>query len=145
MEARHEKTPDGIDELLDEVVELRVPAHAGQLSLVRMLAQGMAARADFHLDAISDAKMAVDEACAELIEQADLGAFLRCRFRPVPGGLHVTVSTTTLHTEAPSTSSFGWHVLTTLTESAWTAIEPGDGASSAVIIEFVVRAGTDAV
>ncbi|WP_370948925.1 anti-sigma factor [Amycolatopsis sp. cg5] len=145
MEARHEKTPDSVDELLDEVVELRVPAHAGQLSLVRMLAQGMAARADFHLDAISDAKMAVDEACAELIEQADLGAFLRCRFRPVLGGLQVSVSTTTLHTEAPSTSSFGWHVLATLTESAWTAIDSGPGPGSVVTIEFILRSGTDVV
>lgn len=145
MEARHEKTPDSIDELLDEVVELRVPAHAGQLSLVRMLAQGMAARADFHLDAISDAKMAVDEACAELIEQADLGASLRCRFRPVAGGLHVTVSTTTLAIEPPSTNSFGWHVLATLAESAWTSIEPGEGIGSVVMIEFVLSAGTGAV
>lgn len=145
MEARHEKAPEDLDGLLDEVVELRVPAHAGQLSLVRMLAQGMAARADFHLDAIADAKMAVDEACAELIEQADLGAFLRCRFRPVPGGLHVTVSTTTLSSEAPSTTSFGWHVLATLTESAWTAIEPGQGPSAVVRIEFTLSAGTGAV
>ena len=53
-----------VDELLDELVELRLPAMAEQIPLVRMLTHGVVSRADFGLDAITDAKMAVDEACA---------------------------------------------------------------------------------
>ncbi|MFG1647027.1 anti-sigma factor, partial [Amycolatopsis sp. NPDC049252] len=61
------------DGLLDEVVELRLPAMAEQIPLVRMLTHGMVSRADFGLDAIADAKMAVDEACAQLVQLAELG------------------------------------------------------------------------
>ena len=39
-----------LDALLGAVIELRVPADAGQLFLVRLLAEGIAARAGFDLD-----------------------------------------------------------------------------------------------
>lgn len=133
------------DGVLDEVVELRVPAVAEQIPLVRMLAHGMVSRADFGLDAIADAKMAVDEACAQLVQLAGLGAQLHCRFREAADGLHVVVSTQSQDPRPPSDRTFGWHVLTTLSRSvtAHCDVLPGGGAGI-VTIELVLSPGTSA-
>ncbi|WP_033293495.1 ATP-binding protein [Amycolatopsis jejuensis] len=103
-----------VDRLLDEVIELRLPAETNQIPLVRMLAQAVAARADYGLDAIADAKMAVDEACAQVVEAAAPGVSMTCRFTVSPGGIHLTVESHTRSPHPPSERSFGWHVLTTL-------------------------------
>lgn len=134
-----------LDELLDEVVELRLPAMAEQIPLVRMLTHGMVSRADFGLDAIADAKMAVDEACAQLVQLAELGTQLHCRFRHAPDGLHVIVSTRSSDPRPPSDRTFGWHVLTTLSRSvtAHCDVLPGGGAGI-VTIELVLNPGTSA-
>lgn len=133
------------DGVLDELVELRVPAMAEQIPLVRMLTHGMVSRADFGLDAIADAKMAVDEACAQLVQLAELGSQLHCRFRQAPDGLHVVVSTRSADPRPPSDRTFGWHVLTTLSRSvtAHCDVLPGGGAGI-VTIELVLNPGTSA-
>jgi serine/threonine-protein kinase RsbW len=134
-----------VDGLLDELVELRLPAMAEQIPLVRMLTHGMVSRADFGLDAIADAKMAVDEACAQLVQLAELGSQLHCRFRQAPDGLHVVVSTRSTDPRPPSDRTFGWHVLTTLSRSvtAHCDVLPGGGAGI-VTIELVLNPGTSA-
>lgn len=134
-----------VDELLDELVELRLPAMAEQIPLVRMLTHGVVSRADFGLDAIADAKMAVDEACAQLVQLAELGSQLQCRFRLAPDGLHVVVSTRSTDPRPPSDRTFGWHVLTTLSRSvtAHCDVLPGGGAGI-VTIELVLNPGTSA-
>jgi serine/threonine-protein kinase RsbW len=133
------------DGLLDELVELRLPAMAEQIPLVRMLTHGMVSRADFGLDAIADAKMAVDEACAQLVQLAELGSQLHCRFRRAPDGLHVVVSTRSTDPRPPSDRTFGWHVLTTLSRSvtAHCDVLPGGGAGI-ITIELVLNPGTSA-
>jgi len=134
-----------VDEMLDELVELRLPAMAGQIPLVRMLTHGVVSRADFGLDAIADAKMAVDEACAQLVQLAELGSQLQCRFRLAPDGLHVIVSTRSTDPRPPSDRTFGWHVLTTLSKSVAAHCDtlPGGGAGI-VTIELVLNPGTSA-
>jgi serine/threonine-protein kinase RsbW len=133
------------DGLLDEVVELRLPAMAEQIPLVRMLTHGMVSRADFGLDAIADAKMAVDEACAQLVQLAELGTQLHCRFRQSAEGLHVVVSARSTDPRPPSDRTFGWHVLTTLSRSvtAHCDVLPGGGAGI-ITIELVLNPGTSA-
>lgn len=135
--SRNHSSADGV---LDELVELRLPAKAEQIPLVRMLAHGVLARADFGLDAIADAKMAVDEACAQLVQLADLGAELTCRFRIASGGVEVTCSTRTRHPGPPSDHSFGWHVLTTLAHSvsAHHDVLPGE-PGGVLTIDLVLR------
>jgi serine/threonine-protein kinase RsbW len=134
-----------LEELLEELVELRLPAMAEQIPLVRMLTHGVVSRADFGLDAIADAKMAVDEACAQLVQLAELGAQLHCRFRQGADGLHVDVSTRSSDPRPPSDRTFGWHVLTTLSRSvtAHCDVLPGGGAGI-VTIELVLNPGTSA-
>jgi serine/threonine-protein kinase RsbW len=99
------------------VVELHVPTELGQLTIVRTVAESIAAREDFDLDAVADIKLAVDEACATLISRATLGARLHCRYNVLPDGLEVVISTSTCTPDVPNRNSFGWHVLTTLTDS----------------------------
>jgi serine/threonine-protein kinase RsbW len=134
-----------LDELLEEPVELRLPAMAEQIPLVRMLTHGVVSRADFGLDAIADAKMAVDEACAQLVQLAELGTQLHCRFVQAVDGLHVVVSTRSADARPPSDRTFGWHVLTTLSRSvtAHCDVLPGGGAGI-VTIELVLNPGTSA-
>lgn len=140
--SRNHSSPDGV---LDEVIELRLPAKAEQIPLVRVLAHGVLARADFGLDAIADAKMAVDEACAQLVQLADLTAELSCRFRMSPRGIDVSCSTRTRHPGPPNERSFGWHVMTTLAHSvsAHHDVLPGE-SSGVVTIELVLRAESSA-
>ncbi|WP_410659375.1 anti-sigma factor [Amycolatopsis sp. lyj-112] len=130
------------DGLLDSV-ELRLPAEAEQIPLVRMLAHGVVARADFGLDAISDAKMAVDEACAQLVQPAEPGATLWCVFHEIPEGIAVSISTRTATPFLPSETTFGWHVLTTLTRSVTARCQPLPGeAGGTTTIELVLTPGT---
>ena len=51
---------------------------------IRAVASDLAARADFDLDAISDLRMAVDEACATLVDVAAPTATLLCAFLVAP-------------------------------------------------------------
>jgi serine/threonine-protein kinase RsbW len=98
-------------------VELQVPTELDQLAVVRTVAEAVAARENFDLDAVADIKLAVDESSACLISRATLGARLECRFRMLPHALEVLVSTTTTTADVPNKNSFGWHVLTTLTDT----------------------------
>jgi serine/threonine-protein kinase RsbW len=102
---------------LPGVVELQVPAELGQLIVVRTVAETITAREDFDLDAVADVKLAVDEVSASLISRATPDARLDCRFALLPGSLEVVVSTTTRTSDVPNRGSFGWHVLTTLTDT----------------------------
>ncbi|MET7995221.1 ATP-binding protein [Amycolatopsis sp. NPDC005232] len=132
-----------VDNLLAEVVELRLPAETAQIPLVRMLAQAVAARADYGLDAIADAKMAVDEACAQLVELADFGETMTCRFRVAPEGIAITVETRTGHARLPSERSFGWHVLTTLAAAVSATSTPArDAIGNTLAIHLELGPGT---
>ena len=76
-------------ETLDGVstVEVRTSATAALIPTIRAVVSDLAARADFDLDAISDLRMAVDEACATLVDAADtlVGAAMPL---PRPAGAH---------------------------------------------------------
>ena len=57
-----------------DVVELRLPADGAYLSVLRTATAGLAARLDFTLDEIEDLRIAVDEACALLLPDAEPGS-----------------------------------------------------------------------
>ena len=70
-------------------VEVRTSATAALIPTIRAVASDLAARADFDLDAISDLRMAVDEACATLVDAADPTSVLQCRFLVRPERIRV--------------------------------------------------------
>jgi len=102
-------------------VSLRVPADGAYVSVLRTMTAGLAARLDFTMDDIEDLRIAVGEACALVLPEAQPGGDLEAEFRLTPGTLTISVSVPTDGTRAADRESFAWQVLTTLTRTASTA------------------------
>ncbi|WP_235022871.1 ATP-binding protein [Amycolatopsis alkalitolerans] len=107
-------------------IELRLGADLAQLPIVRSVVATIATRADFDLDAIADLRLAVDEACSTLITRAVPGSTMRCLFTVTGDELRFTGTVHSASADSPSTKSFGWRVLTTLTDSVEAHVT-GDG------------------
>lgn len=122
------------------VVEIRISARPALIPTVRAVASDLAGRADFDLDAISDLRMAVDEACTTLVALTALDGMLSCKFVLNHDQIEVTVSTPD---PAPGaevrTDSFGWRVLQTLADEVTAA--PVDAVPEALAIRLTKRAG----
>jgi len=100
-------------------VEVRTSATAALIPTIRAVASDLAARADFDLDAISDLRMAVDEACATLVDVAAPAAILRCVFLVHHERIDVHAEVQAGRADAMlSTETFGWRVLQTLADKA---------------------------
>jgi serine/threonine-protein kinase RsbW len=123
-------------------VEVRTSASASLIPTIRAVASDLAARADFDLDAISDLRMAVDEACATLVDIAAPKSTLLCTFlvrfdrievhAQVQAGADITVATDT----------FGWRVLQTLADDVTVQhVAGGDGMAPMVGIRLAKHAG----
>lgn len=106
-----------------DFVEVRLPAAGAYLSVLRTATAGLAARLDFTLDEIEDLRIAVDEACAILLQQAVPGSVLSCFFRLVDDSLEVTVSAPTTDGHAPSRDTFAWTVLSALAGKVSSAVD----------------------
>lgn len=120
-------------------VELRVPADAEHLILIRAIAHAVSCREGFEPDESTDITVAVDEACTSLIRRSVPGALLTCRLQVTFGTLRVAVSTTTFDGGVPNEHSFGWQVLDTVTDSvsAWRyECDPRRGTDHVVHIDF---------
>ncbi len=111
-------------------VELRVPADSAYVSVLRSTAAGIASRLDFPLDGIEDLRIAVGEACALVLPEADEGSRLCGEFFLSPEQLTVTVSVTGSDIGAPDYDSFAWQVLDTLAGSARAEVADGRYAVS---------------
>ena len=100
-------------------VELRLPADSAYVSVLRTTSAGLAARLDFTLDDIEDLRMAVGEASALVLPEAD------ARLRPDLRVLHAARRADRPGRRAraptptpPDEDSFAWQVLTTLATKA---------------------------
>jgi len=109
----------------DAHVELRLPADGAYVSVLRTLTAGLAARLDFTLDEIDDLRIAVSEAVAMVLEQADARTELVCTFDLSTARLALVISAGAAHPDAPDYESFGWQVLATLTTEAAIDAAPG--------------------
>jgi serine/threonine-protein kinase RsbW len=98
-----------------DVVELRVPATSAYLTVLRSTTAGLAARLNFTLDDIDDLRIAVDEACAILLEVARPDTDITCVFELASNELGVDVSVAAADTVLPSRETFAWTVLSALT------------------------------
>lgn len=97
-------------------IEIRVAADAAWVPSLRVIAADLATRADFDLDAVSDLRMAVDEACAELVGAARPDAEMLCRFTTEQDRITMTASVPVTGRAAISREGFGWRILTTLAD-----------------------------
>ncbi|MFP5022705.1 ATP-binding protein [Pseudonocardia phyllosphaerae] len=105
-------------------VEIRTAARAALIPTVRAVASDLAARADFDLDAISDLRMAVDEACATLVGLATKDSRLSCTFDLHGDRIDVVAEVQTGPEAELPTDSFGWRVLQTLADQV--SVESGE-------------------
>lgn len=107
--------------LIDDVVDVTVPADGGWLGILRTATAGMAARLGFPGDKIEDLRIAVDEACAMLLVLTPPDGDLHCRFEISADELTVAISAPMRPgTRLPDPSSFAWRVLSGLTSQVWT-------------------------
>jgi serine/threonine-protein kinase RsbW len=136
-----------LDGALDGVstVEIRTAASAALIPTIRAVASDLAARADFDLDAIADLRMAVDEACATLVDVAAATSSLRCVFQVHPERIQVDAEVQADKPDAVvSTDTFGWRVLQTLADEVEVRHQPAaEGERPILGIRLDKRPGTD--
>ena len=99
-----------------KAVELRVTARLENLAVVRTLIGAVGTFEDLDLDAVADLRLAVDEACTQLIRSTTPDATLVLVVDPRVNELVVDVSTTSTADDILTPGSFSWHVLTSLTD-----------------------------
>jgi serine/threonine-protein kinase RsbW len=97
-------------------VEMRVSARLENLAVVRTVIGALATAEDLDLDAVADLRLAVDEACTQLIRSTTPDATLVLVVDPRLNELVVDVSTTSTADDILTPGSFSWHVLTSLTD-----------------------------
>ena len=116
-----------------DAVQLRLPADSAYASVLRTLTAGLAARVDFTMDDIEDMRIAVSEAAAMVLDQADPAGVLDCSFEVGPGRLALVISAASAAPRSPDYESFGWQVLATLADEASIDAVPGRYAVRLVV------------
>lgn len=103
-------------------------AGAARVSTVRAVAADVALRADFDLDAVSDLRLAVDEACATVLANAKPHGMLICRLLIQQDLVEINATAATFDGVPPPKDTLGWHMLQVLTDSVhwWTTEENGE-------------------
>jgi serine/threonine-protein kinase RsbW len=98
-------------------LHLEIPASGVYLSVVRAAATGLAAQLQFTYEEIDDLRIAVDEACTQLLARRGSAETLCIDYHMEPAQLRVDVSV-----EAPdlgdplAKDTFAWQILRALTD-----------------------------
>lgn len=100
---------------MDDAVHLIVPSSPRYAATVRYVAMTMSAMADFDIDRVEDARLAVDEAFNALLSLDT--PRIRCVIAPSDGGLHAEFRAVGALRDLPGTETFGWTVLRALVSS----------------------------
>lgn len=140
--------PDGHpanDPDTSDAIELRLGADLTHLPLIRAVAANIALRADFDLDATADLRLAVDEACSTLITRAVTGTTMVCQFTIADRELRFAANVRSTEQDAPNTKSFGWRVLSTLTDSATGWIDASSANGHGQLMHIALAKRTPAV
>ena len=111
----------------DRSVEVRVFAHLENLAVVRTVVAAIGTFEDLDFDAVSDLRLAVDEACTRLIRSAMPNSTLVLVVHPREDEVVVEASTTCKSQDILTPGSFSWHVLSSLTDEVKT-FEDGQSA-----------------
>lgn len=109
-------------------VEVRVPAQLENLAVVRTVVAAIGTFEDLDFDAVSDLRLAVDEACTRLIRSAVPNSTLIVVVHPNDNEVVVEASTTCTSEDILTPGSFSWHVLSSLTDEV-TTFQDGMGAA----------------
>jgi serine/threonine-protein kinase RsbW len=111
-------------------IAVSVPARPEFVPVLRSVVASVAARLDFPFDAIQDLRIAVDEACSQLLAVSVAEATtLRLRITPSSDGVELVASTDARRASWPPAEaerSLAWQVIEALADRA--AFEEQDGA-----------------
>jgi serine/threonine-protein kinase RsbW len=121
-------------------IEIRTLASDNHVSGIRALAADLAMRADFDLDTISDLRLAVEEACATVLANADPNGMLVCRLLVSAARLEITAHVRLPAVGEPAVEPFSLRILRTLADTVdyWTS-GSADGRLFNVQLTTVVR------
>ena len=114
-----------VTERPDADVALRVPADSAFVSVLRSTAASLASRLDFDLSTIEDLRIAVGEACALALPEADDGSAMTAEYFLSPSHLTVSITVTGSELNPPDREGFAWQVLDTLASGATAEISGG--------------------
>jgi serine/threonine-protein kinase RsbW len=115
--------------LRPDEVEVRMLAIKDRVPTNRALASDMASRVDFDLDTVEDVRLAVEEACASMISNADGGDMLICRLLVPRSLVEIRASATAADGRQRRVEPLSLRVLRTLAGSVdfWTSHDSDDG------------------
>jgi serine/threonine-protein kinase RsbW len=108
-------------------IAVSVPARPEFVPVLRSVVATVAARLDFPFDAIEDLRIAVDEACAQLLAVGRAEArTLRLRITPSSDGMHLVASTDARAAWPPGAErTLAWQVIEALADGADFETEDG--------------------
>lgn len=117
----------GSPSLRPNEVEIRMLARMDRVPGIRAMAADMAMREDFDLDSISDLRLAVEEACATVLANADPESVLVCRMLVSPAEVEVSAHVTLPNGRDPTVGPLSLRILRTLSDSVdyWTSSTNG--------------------
>lgn len=125
-------------------VEVRVPAEAAQLAVLRAVVGDLAMRADYDVDSIADLRLAVDEACSSLVRLADSEATLVCRFHTGEDHLSVVAQVLSADGFGPRKDTFSWRVLSALADTVSSSVESDPAANGSNLVRIELTKGKSA-
>jgi serine/threonine-protein kinase RsbW len=98
-------------------VHLEIPASGAYLAVARAAATGLAAQLHFTYDEIDDLRIAVDEACTQLMARRGSADTIRIAYELHGGELRVEASVEADDRGGPvERDSFAWQILTALSD-----------------------------
>jgi serine/threonine-protein kinase RsbW len=110
-----------VKELLGSEVLVSVPSRADFVHILRSVAASVAARLDFPYDTIDDLRLAVDEACAQLLSVGSGASALTLRMTPTEEGLELMASIDAEGVDWPppdAEESLPWRLMSALADVA---------------------------
>jgi serine/threonine-protein kinase RsbW len=107
-------------------VHLEIPASGAYLAVARAAATGLAAQLRFTYDEIDDLRIAVDEACTQLMARRGSAETIRVVYRMEEDGLFVEVSVDSTDRSGPlERDTFAWQILSAMTDEVVEKAEAG--------------------
>ena len=104
-----------------ENVTVQVPAQAGHVGVIRTVVAGVGAHEGLSVDAIEDLRLAVDEACGQLLRMSPGATQLTVQVASADGAIEVVAAVDGQAPEAGRSSAeefLTWHILGALTDGA---------------------------
>ncbi len=119
-------------------IGIRVSADFEELAMLRAVAETIALLADFGIDEVTDIRLALEEVATTLIRDAVPGSELDCEIGYDDTSMTIRVASIAASDLGPDQNGMSWHIVSTLTDSVSTTVEPIDAATGGyrTTIEF---------